>query len=507
MKFQSARVTARVISPGVNAPIHTFLLIYIGYSYKISLFQRVALNTPLEVLMAKSKNRKYHRPPAPKNSIQRPVRLSQCMIVKDEEKNIEKALTWAKGYAFEQIVVDTGSTDRTVEIAESMGAKVFHFTWINDFSAAKNYAIEQATGNWIAFLDADEYFTKEDVKKLMTILKNIEADPKLSKMRSALRCPIVNLDDKGKPFLILQQDRVFRNLPEIRYKGEIHEALFTNDTHFRTSDFNVIHTGYTSSAYSETGKHLRNIDMLRDALSRDPENVSLKCYLADSLRIRGETQDIAEATSLYSDALLSGQEMLKEQKQGAYNYLIVQHYDDPEMKTGVFDMCRKAYDEYPDNPDFCYYYGRKLYENKDFKEAWNVLVACENLLKGDTLVRAGFIIGNSLRLFHLMVLTAEALGNIQEIIRCATLVLKEDKYQHLILAPYIQAFNRPGYRTPADEIFALLGKLYDFNNTRDKLTVLQAAKKNGNTDLVQIVLTTFTKEEFDLLTPSSGADE
>ena len=90
------------------------------------------------------------------------ISISQCMIVKNEEKNIRRALSWAKEIVQEQVVVDTGSTDRTVEIAESMGAKIFHFEWCDDFSAAKNYAIEQATGDWIAFLDADEYFTPED---------------------------------------------------------------------------------------------------------------------------------------------------------------------------------------------------------------------------------------------------------------------------------------------------------------------------------------------------------
>ena len=94
------------------------------------------------------------------------IRLSQCMIVKDEEQNIQRALSWGKGIVCEQIVVDTGSTDRTVEIAEALGARVFHFSWNNDFSAAKNFAIEQAGGNWIAFLDADEYYSDEDAKKI-----------------------------------------------------------------------------------------------------------------------------------------------------------------------------------------------------------------------------------------------------------------------------------------------------------------------------------------------------
>ena len=72
------------------------------------------------------------------------VRISQCMIVKDEEENIRKALSWGKGIVWEQIVVDTGSRDRTVQIAESMGARVYHYTWTDDFSAAKNYAIRES---------------------------------------------------------------------------------------------------------------------------------------------------------------------------------------------------------------------------------------------------------------------------------------------------------------------------------------------------------------------------
>ena len=92
------------------------------------------------------------------------ARISQCMIVKNEEKNIEKALSWGKGVVSEQIVVDTGSTDRTVELAEKMGAKVYHFEWIDDFSAAKNFAISKAKYEWIALLDADEYFSEEDAK-------------------------------------------------------------------------------------------------------------------------------------------------------------------------------------------------------------------------------------------------------------------------------------------------------------------------------------------------------
>ena len=84
------------------------------------------------------------------------AKISQCMIVKNEEANIERALSWGKGVVSEQIVVDTGSTDRTVEIAERMGAKIYHFEWIYDFAAAKNFDISKAKYEWIVFLGAFE---------------------------------------------------------------------------------------------------------------------------------------------------------------------------------------------------------------------------------------------------------------------------------------------------------------------------------------------------------------
>ena len=90
------------------------------------------------------------------------MKISQAMIVKNEEKNIVQALSWGKGVVSEQIVVDTGSTDRTVEIAKSMGAKVYFFPWEDDFSKARNFAISKCKYPWIAMLDADEYFPEED---------------------------------------------------------------------------------------------------------------------------------------------------------------------------------------------------------------------------------------------------------------------------------------------------------------------------------------------------------
>ncbi|MDR2599304.1 MAG: glycosyltransferase family 2 protein, partial [Oscillospiraceae bacterium] len=177
------------------------------------------------------------------------IKLSQCMIVKNEEKNIEQALRWAKNITFEQIVVDTGSTDRTVEIAKKMGAKVYHFEWINDFSAAKNFAIEQATGDWITTLDADEYMEKQDSRNLLTVLELISKDKGLAKKCKAISSKIINTNDDGSFGISFYTVRVFKNDPSIRFKGRIHEELtLETSSIIKVNDFNIIHTGYTTEA-------------------------------------------------------------------------------------------------------------------------------------------------------------------------------------------------------------------------------------------------------------------
>ena len=153
------------------------------------------------------------------------IKISQCMIVKNEEQNIRQALSWGKGVVYEQIVVDTGSTDKTVQIAEEMGAKVFHFEWCDDFSAAKNYAIEQASGDWIAFLDADEYFSEQDARKIPGLLKKIENASLKSGRIHLVRTALVDLNDDGEIFSVGQQDRIFRNMKGLRYKNRVHEVI------------------------------------------------------------------------------------------------------------------------------------------------------------------------------------------------------------------------------------------------------------------------------------------
>jgi tetratricopeptide (TPR) repeat protein len=421
------------------------------------------------------------------------------MIVKNEEKNIERALSWGKGVVYEQIVVDTGSTDRTVEMAKHMGAKVFHFPWIDDFAAAKNHAIDQAKGNWIAFLDADEYFSKEDAQNLKKILTKIDGDSYLRQNCFSLKCPCVQLDDAGQAFMLLEQERIFRNLPRIRYQGKIHEYLTLDRVSSNMPDLSIMHTGYSQSAYKEGDKAARTVNMLRDELAKDPENPNYMAYLADSLRINPTPENLNEAAEHYARALESERTMAPYLKQSAYNFMTLWYVSQGgERREEGVELCRKAAEEYPGNPDFCYYYGNFLFEKGETREAWDRYGQCERLLKEHHLSTSFHITSNPRELFYNMLKTAQQLEDKENVVRCATLLLREDKYQDGILVPFLRDLKASGTGASDDvEIFKVLERLYDLNRLKDKLFVLRCAKDAGNPALSVMLLGSISQEEWD----------
>jgi len=183
--------------------------------------------------------------------------LSLCMIVKNEEKNIGECLKSAEGLADEIIVTDTGSTDKTIEIAESYGAKIEHFDWINDFSAARNYSISKANCRWIIWLDADDRLPKKTVEDLRKLLEKEIPD----KVFSLVVC---NSTDEGKTGTRFSQIRIFPNTPKITFEGRIHEQILQSVRKCKFIEVQlpqeVFHTGYGDPVLLKE-KQRRNLEL------------------------------------------------------------------------------------------------------------------------------------------------------------------------------------------------------------------------------------------------------
>src|SRR5262245_15241204 len=148
------------------------------------------------------------------------ARLSLCMIAKNEEANLSACLASVADLVDEMIVVDTGSTDRTREVATAGGARVYDFTWVDDFAAARNESIRHATGDWILWLDGDEHFDEENRHKLRALKANLNGVEAgfVMKQRSWAA------SSRQAPTLV-DQLRLFRNLPAIRWEYRVHEQI------------------------------------------------------------------------------------------------------------------------------------------------------------------------------------------------------------------------------------------------------------------------------------------
>lgn len=187
--------------------------------------------------------------------------LSLCMIVKDEEEMLPQCLAAVRDAVDELIVVDTGSTDRTVEIAEEFGAKVLHHEWNGSFSDARNVSFDAATSDWVMYLDADEVLIEEDVERLRALTGKT--------WREAFYLIETNFTGAAEDGTSVNHNalRVFRNRPEYRFSGRIHEQIAHNlpgwlPERTEVTDVRVEHYGYLGVIRDAKEKSRRNLDLL-----------------------------------------------------------------------------------------------------------------------------------------------------------------------------------------------------------------------------------------------------
>jgi GT2 family glycosyltransferase/glycosyltransferase involved in cell wall biosynthesis/Tfp pilus assembly protein PilF len=212
--------------------------------------------------------------------------LSLCMIVKNEEKNLPISLESVKNIVDEMIIVDTGSTDNTIKIAENYGAKIYHFDWCDDFSEARNYALSKAQGRWILYIDADERIDEQNCKKILNVIKGDD----IMAVSMNLHTP----QEEGNLFKCVALDycRLFRNHPQIRFEGKIHEQILPSINRINgkvlKSDIVIDHFGYGSSKEKREERLNRNVNIIKNALVENPNDPFMHFYLAKTYRLIGK---------------------------------------------------------------------------------------------------------------------------------------------------------------------------------------------------------------------------
>ena len=200
-------------------------------------------------------------------------RLTVCLITKNEEKFLGQCLKSLQNLAQQIIVVDTGSTDRTIEIAKEYGAEIHSLPWADDFSAARNAALEHAAGDWILMLDADEELPAAQHARLRADLQKPGS--------IGYRLPLVNLGQEADGHCFVP--RLFRNAPGVFYHGRIHEQVFPSlvalgkpwglGTNLGSAE--LLHHGYTKELVRDRNKIERNLRLLRLAVGENPGDANL----------------------------------------------------------------------------------------------------------------------------------------------------------------------------------------------------------------------------------------
>ncbi|MEW4285750.1 tetratricopeptide repeat-containing glycosyltransferase family 2 protein [Priestia koreensis] len=186
--------------------------------------------------------------------------ISLCMIVKNEEKVIDRCLSSIAHLVQEIIVVDTGSTDNTKKIVKKYTSHIYDYEWTNDFSAARNFAAKKATGDWILVLDADEYVDEDNFKDFIQELKN--DDDKFN----AYGVNILNfMGVDGESLAKNHHDRVYKNNGEIKYYRKIHEQfqhVNEEELNIKVASLLIFHSGYLNKVVNEKKKNERNREIL-----------------------------------------------------------------------------------------------------------------------------------------------------------------------------------------------------------------------------------------------------
>jgi tetratricopeptide (TPR) repeat protein len=215
------------------------------------------------------------------------LRLSLCMIVRDEEQMLPRCLEAVAGAIDELVILDTGSTDGTVEIARSFGARVIEHRWTGSFAEARNASFDAAGGDWLMYLDADEVLAREDAPLLRSLTGRTWREAFYLSETSYTG----DSDDGGA--VAHKALRVFRNRPEYRFEGRVHEQIAHRlpgylPERIEATGVRVEHYGYLGVVRDDREKSRRNIELLRLQRAEGPQSPFLHYNLGCEYAALGE---------------------------------------------------------------------------------------------------------------------------------------------------------------------------------------------------------------------------
>ena len=206
--------------------------------------------------------------------------VSLCMIVKNEASHLAACLESVRDLADEIIIVDTGSTDNTVEIAHRFGAQVKHFDWINDFAAARNESIKEARSDWIFWMDADDVLSPDNVIRLKQAVVGDQADAYICRVVSQVQGP-------NQSSVSVDHMRLFRNGLGLQFEQPIHEQIAPMAKRLGLTiahtNITIDHLGYAADSETLKAKARRNRAMILQCLDQQPDNLYWQFHLGINL--------------------------------------------------------------------------------------------------------------------------------------------------------------------------------------------------------------------------------
>lgn len=217
--------------------------------------------------------------------------ISLCMIVKNEEKHIARCLDSVAGLVDEMIIVDTGSTDRTVEIVSGYTPKVYSHPWTDDFADARNYSFSKATMDYCMWMDADDVLEETEKEKFLQLKQSLSSDTDIVMMKYH-----TSFDEAGMPSFSYFRERWIRNSSRYRWAGAVHEVIPPNGK-VLYSDIAICHR---KTGAGDPDRNLRIYrKMLAEGKVLEPRQ---QYYYGRELYYHGQYE---EAVSVFEQFLLS----------------------------------------------------------------------------------------------------------------------------------------------------------------------------------------------------------